>query len=256
MNRPFQHNLVKVKNKKKFGVVQNLHCFYKNNYLASSILAFYLDPYFSFIPEKEFYGDITEDIGSEEDYLINCRIEKTINDKAFYAIINLQDYGYLQINSYREQDWKSIKNFSFLPAFSSIYHFDHKPISGSGIVWLDPLREKLKTFYFFQFQLIYQDVNKLVEKFDYQLKINNGNIYDVNESLVDHFFPERRVDLDLFFSEEDLKLLIYGMRTAIKPKYYQETSVITNIEEYKKFILNFYGEKGNCCTIQTLMNIF
>ena len=37
------------------------------------------------------------------------------------------------------------------------------------------------------------------------------------------------------------------MRLAIKPKYYNETSFFSNKEEYKLFLLNFYGEKGNGC---------
>ena len=202
MKRPFQLDLVKVKNKNFFGVVQNLNYFYKDQYLASSILAFFLDPYFSFTPEENFYQSMTKNIGTEEDFFQGIRLEKEIEGKMFYTVGKLQDYGYLEINCYLNEDWNYIKNFCFLPSFRSIYHFDETPISGPKIKWLNPLREKLKLFYFFYFKQIFPDVVELVHKFNYQLEKRRGNIYDLDESLVDHFSPERRVDLDQFFSEE------------------------------------------------------
>lgn len=234
------------KNRKYFGVVQNLNYFYKNQYLASSILAFYLDPYFSLTPEDNFYQIMTKNKGTEEDFLQGIRLEKEIEGKIFYTVGILQDYGYLEINRYLKEDWEYIKDFCFLPSFRSIYHFDKKPISGPRINWLNPLRKKLKVFYFFYFKQIFPDVVEVIHKFNYHLEKRKGNIYDVDESLVDHFSPERRIDLDLFFSEEELKLLIYGMSRAIKPKYYDQ-SFFNNKEEYKVFLLDLYGEKGSGC---------
>ena len=244
MERPFHHNLVKVKNKQFFGVVQNANYFYKGQYLASSILAFYLDPYFCYLYD-DFDEYITENKGTEEDWFSGSRIEKEVEGKSYYASVFLQKAGSLQVNSYLQEDWEDIKYMSFLPSFSSIYHFDHKPNTSP---WLtDELHEKFKNFFLFCFKEFFPDVIELVHKFKYQIEKNKGEIYSLEESLVDHFSSERKIELHPFFSPEDLKIIIYAMESSLKPEPYNNTSFITSYTDYKNFLLDFYGEKGSCC---------
>lgn len=155
MKRPFHHNLAKVKNKQYFGVVQNVNYFYKGNYLASSILALYLDPYFGYLYD-DFDEYITENKGTEEDWFSECRIEKEVEGKIYYGSVSLQDsFGHLPVNSYFKEDWEDVKYRSFFPSFSSLYHCDRKP---DTLPWLNPLRENLKKISFFYFKEFFLDV--------------------------------------------------------------------------------------------------
>lgn len=240
MKRPFDHNLIKVKNPQCFAVVQNVKYFYKEHYLANSILAFYLEPYFGYFDDS-FTDFIASGKGSEEDWFEDCRLEKEVNGKVYYGAIYLQDFGYLHLNSYLKKDWEDIKYDSFLPSFRAAYY-------NGPLDWLtDELREKFKNFYFFYFKEIYPDVLELANKFYFQLEKNNGEINNLEESLVGHFSPERIINLHPFFSKEDLQQIVYGFSLKTKPAFFNNTSFITTYEDYKKFLLDFYGEKGSCC---------
>lgn len=230
----------KISERSKFGAIQVWQFYYGDAFLHSVLVPIYLSPFFELRSMEEFkrfvvsIDDGTDSTFAKDEFIIRFPFE---GGEGWASV----SYGRGSLVDWRPDKGGSIPG---LPLYmgGNLRDFYIKRVC--------PVYDSL--YYY-----IWEDATVIRIKLERLLGDMSGDLSLVTESVVDHILPFRKIQLENYFTVDELHLLVAGLESQVQDEVPKAEG---NLYDFRNYLLATFGEQGGCASYRNfneeLLSVF